>query len=81
MFVLCGFYILRKYLMPLHLSDNGQGIDTSLAVAGNVRAQIDQLLPVFFSHFCIVMVFHNHTSCQKIGCPNLVFSCRTGGIF
>ena len=56
--ILGGLHRLRGHLMALHLADDGQGVDVSLAGAGHVRAQLHNLLPLLFFHIRVFVRIH-----------------------
>ena len=62
MLIFGGFHRFRGDHVPLHLTDDGEGVDASLAGFRNVRAKLHDLLPLLFFHFRVFVFAHIVTS-------------------
>ena len=61
MLIFGGLYGFRRHLMALYLTNNGQSVNIALTAFGDVRAKLNDLLPLLFFH---VRVFvHVSASC------------------
>ena len=62
MLIFGGLHRFRGDHVPFHLSDNGEGVDASLAGFRDVRAKLHDLLPLLFFHFRVFVFAHIVTS-------------------
>ena len=67
MLILGGFYRFRGDLVALDLPDDGQCVDIAAAGAGQIRPQIDDLLPFLLAHIGIFLFIHWDTSSSLYG--------------